>query len=314
MTANRLLRRHISVECTSYGTPATAGTARGSWPNLREQVQHDRRYPHALRCASAGGGSLMPASAAGQAATRAAKWWLIDYMTEAGGTAAASLGIAAGIQAGFTEGQIGHARERAGVATKRDGFGRGARFIWTLDPSIPQGDRMPKAYAMACERPTYQFPGGRTGTRNGYAAHQKAGEQACRPCTEATSAESLARRRSLPPDELERYREGNAEASRRRRERVPGQMREQKHRYMATNREIIREAKSVPCTDCGAAYPYYVMQFDHLDAATKEFNIGVIGPTASRSRLLAEIAKCDVVCANCHAERTHSRRRAREAV
>jgi hypothetical protein len=170
---------------------------------------------------------------------------------------------------------------------------------------------------MACAKPTKMFPEGRTGTRNGYAAHQKAGDEPCRPCTDAHSALSITRRRALPPEELDRYRKGNAEASSKRRRKDPEKMRAQKHRYMSANLAIIREAKSAPCTDCGIAYAYYVMQFDHLDAATKEFNIGVIGPTASRERLIAEIAKCEVVCANCHAERTHQRvlqrRKAREA-
>ena len=31
-------------------------------------------------------------------------------------------------------------------------------------------------------------------------------------------------------------------------------------------------------------------------------------PPVSLARLMAEIAKCEVVCANCHAERTHKRR------
>ena len=37
-------------------------------------------------------------------------------------------------------------------------------------------------------------------------------------------------------------------------------------------------------------------------------NIGPIGPTSKRSTLLEEIAKCQVVCANCHAMRTHARK------
>jgi len=47
------------------------------------------------------------------------------------------------------------------------------------------------------------------------------------------------------------------------------------------------------------------MQFDHV-RGVKSFGIG--GRVTSRvETLAAEIAKCDVVCANCHAERTHGR-------
>jgi hypothetical protein len=70
-------------------------------------------------------------------------------------------------------------------------------------------------------------------------------------------------------------------------------------------RRIIREAKDQPCADCGGKYPYYVMQFDHV-RGVKKFGIATalsrVG-TASPSQLRDEIAKCDVVCANCHALR-----------
>jgi hypothetical protein len=52
------------------------------------------------------------------------------------------------------------------------------------------------------------------------------------------------------------------------------------------------------------------LDFDHRPDVVKEFQIGgnlQLGPT---QRLLSEIAKCDVVCANCHRIRTHERRAA----
>jgi hypothetical protein len=53
-------------------------------------------------------------------------------------------------------------------------------------------------------------------------------------------------------------------------------------------------------------YPYYVMQFDHL--GDKEFTIGLsVRRSVGYKRLMSEIAKCEVVCANCHAERTFQR-------
>jgi hypothetical protein len=70
-------------------------------------------------------------------------------------------------------------------------------------------------------------------------------------------------------------------------------------------RAYIKEAKSVPCTDCGVKYPSYVMDFDHL--GDKEFGIGTRAGTIPLERLKKEIAKCEVVCANCHRERTWGR-------
>jgi len=79
-----------------------------------------------------------------------------------------------------------------------------------------------------------------------------------------------------------------------------------KHRLIGRNRAIIQDSKALPCADCDVAYPYYVMQFDHL--GDKQFGIGQSVGQVSQGRLRAEIAKCEVVCANCHAERTHQRR------
>lgn len=73
--------------------------------------------------------------------------------------------------------------------------------------------------------------------------------------------------------------------------------------------KILLEAKSAPCTDCGVSYPPYVMQFDHLDSATKKFNISEVALLLpSESVLRAELTKCELVCANCHAERTYQRK------
>ena len=71
-------------------------------------------------------------------------------------------------------------------------------------------------------------------------------------------------------------------------------------------REFLIEAKNVPCADCGKEYPSYVMQFDHREPGLKSFNLANAAKnTTSLEKVRAEIAKCDVVCANCHAERTH---------
>ncbi len=66
--------------------------------------------------------------------------------------------------------------------------------------------------------------------------------------------------------------------------------------------------KDGPCMDCGVWYPPYVMQWDHRDPATKEFTIGATARKAW-GKVVAEVAKCDLVCANCHAIRTHERRK-----
>lgn len=70
------------------------------------------------------------------------------------------------------------------------------------------------------------------------------------------------------------------------------------------------------CSDCGYNIDSYALEFDHRE------NSGI--PYSGKSRtvasmmylnwnlVLAEIAKCDVVCANCHAIRTFKRRKTKQ--
>ena len=84
-----------------------------------------------------------------------------------------------------------------------------------------------------------------------------------------------------------------------------------KDRIAAYNRErrdrrqaVLDELKSVPCADCGGTFPPICMDFDHL--GDKSFSVSRAS-TRSIDTVLAEVAKCEVVCANCHRIRTASR-------
>jgi hypothetical protein len=66
--------------------------------------------------------------------------------------------------------------------------------------------------------------------------------------------------------------------------------------------------KSKPCMDCKHVFPPCAMDFDHV-RGKKEFSIGNAHMRAMDS-VLAEIAKCDLVCACCHRVRTAERRAA----
>ena len=76
------------------------------------------------------------------------------------------------------------------------------------------------------------------------------------------------------------------------------------------NKEFLDAIKSTtPCTDCSSLYPPYVMQFDHLPGFVKRNAVAVLSSEGvSIQTLKDEIAKCELVCANCHAIRTHERR------
>lgn len=90
--------------------------------------------------------------------------------------------------------------------------------------------------------------------------------------------------------------------------------RNNKRQYLERNirsylkrRELVRQIKSRACADCGIQYPFYVMDFDHREGETKEYELNRIDWMTTRA-LLREIEKRDVVCANCHRERTYKRR------
>ena len=62
---------------------------------------------------------------------------------------------------------------------------------------------------------------------------------------------------------------------------------------------LIRELKDVPCSDCGQRFDPVCMDFHH--ERDKE---ALISRLVSRGRtteaILREVAKCVVLCANCH--------------
>jgi len=69
--------------------------------------------------------------------------------------------------------------------------------------------------------------------------------------------------------------------------------------------------KNSVCADCGLQNKNHpeIFDFDHVNG-NKKINIGsayVIG--WSKERILQEIAKCEIVCSNCHRIRTKKRNR-----
>lgn len=75
-------------------------------------------------------------------------------------------------------------------------------------------------------------------------------------------------------------------------------------KYRLKRRIQINRLKMRPCLDCKIQYNPWQMQFDHRDPSLKRYNIGT-RTCISEKQLLDEVVKCDIVCANCHAERTH---------
>lgn len=66
------------------------------------------------------------------------------------------------------------------------------------------------------------------------------------------------------------------------------------------NREWFKEFKaSLSCNRCGEDH-IAVLDFHHSDPATKEQAVGTMLYSWSKEAILQEIAKCEVLCSNCH--------------
>jgi len=62
-----------------------------------------------------------------------------------------------------------------------------------------------------------------------------------------------------------------------------------------------------PCVDCGETDPV-VLEFDHIRGKKFGDVATIVGHGNSLELVIAEVKKCEVVCANCHRRRTARRR------
>jgi hypothetical protein len=87
-----------------------------------------------------------------------------------------------------------------------------------------------------------------------------------------------------------------------------GRIREQKRQYRLANAEWVTQLKlERGCVDCGYAKHPAALHFDHRPGEEKYMNVSAM-MSRGREAIAAEIAKCDVRCANCHNIITAQRR------
>ena len=67
------------------------------------------------------------------------------------------------------------------------------------------------------------------------------------------------------------------------------------------NTEIVDKARSCGCKKCGESR-FYVLDFLHRNPEEKANVIAHMIKSSSAENLIAELEKCDVLCANCHRE------------
>lgn len=88
----------------------------------------------------------------------------------------------------------------------------------------------------------------------------------------------------------------------------PEKYKKQLGKYRLGKAEYVNKLREEPCTDCGVRYPEYVMDFHHLDPSGKDRSVMEMVKYAGWDRLLEEIEKCVLLCANCHRIREYEER------
>jgi hypothetical protein len=132
----------------------------------------------------------------------------------------------------------------------------------------------------------------------------------CSACGEFKAAEEFAwRRRERQQRDCFcrrcRAAYGRAHYQANRRRYIEQATRHKQRLMLDRTRWLIEYFRINPCADCGESDPI-VLEFDHL--RDKSFAIGPQLSQRSWTSILAEIEKCEVVCANCHRRRTARRR------
>lgn len=127
------------------------------------------------------------------------------------------------------------------------------------------------------------------------------GRRVCKRCICRHNSDNRARIN----EGRKRYYHANKEV-----EKVKGNKAAQKRRQKI--RALTDEQKRRECLDCKTIFHPVAMDYDHRDGEIKLFEISQ-ARSLRRDLYLAEIAKCDLVCANCHRHRTYLRRIAKRS-
>lgn len=111
------------------------------------------------------------------------------------------------------------------------------------------------------------------------------------------------RARYSPERRAEKFAETMRDPARREIRRQYGRKKNDAHRAFLWDLKLISG-----CSDCGYLGHGAALDFDHV-RGDKLFDLSkAVG--RSRDNIEAEVAKCDIVCANCHRIRTYERSRA----
>ena len=77
-----------------------------------------------------------------------------------------------------------------------------------------------------------------------------------------------------------------------------------KDTYSRNIKFIHKEKLKRGCACCGYSASAYALDFDHIDPGTKAYDVAKMA-TRRLDKIQEEIAKCQVLCANCHRVKTN---------
>jgi hypothetical protein len=131
------------------------------------------------------------------------------------------------------------------------------------------------------------------------------GGKVCSACRLWKPVESFNRRSAAKDGRQWNCRACNAAYHQRHKKHINKMVRVRNKRVWAANfKRLHAYLLEHPCVDCGEQDPV-VLEFDHL--RDKERAIGSLLRGWRWETIVDEIAKCEVVCANCHRRRTFAR-------
>lgn len=58
------------------------------------------------------------------------------------------------------------------------------------------------------------------------------------------------------------------------------------------------------CIECGYKRSIAALHFDHIDPSLKTYNVGELIGRCRFEKAREEAKKCQILCANCHSEKT----------
>jgi hypothetical protein len=123
-------------------------------------------------------------------------------------------------------------------------------------------------------------------------------EKRCSTCRELKPLSEFNRYRKAPDGHQWSCRECNRRYHYANLDRHMARIRQRRQEVTERNQRLVLEyLADHPCADCGESDPI-VLEFDHL--RDKRANISALTRNGESWRLLEEIAKCEVRCANCH--------------